>query len=96
MGSAKSKTRKCHSNQITLYTLVTGDDDHLLHLILSFMGNRDLYTSFMTTCKRFHRVAQQYLDPIVNGNRPIRYACQKGYSRSVQSLLQDPRVDPSE
>lgn len=64
--------------------------------IFSFITNgRDQFNVFLT-CKRFALLAADVYDPSVKENFLIRQASILGNLQRVRTLMQNPRVDPSD
>lgn len=84
----------CMDSAPQLHVLVAGEDDLLLHCMLSFLDNPVL-ASCVPMSRRFCRVARMCMDPAVNCSRALLWSCEQDMVPSVWYLLLDGRVDPS-
>lgn len=71
--------------------------NEILSLIFSFVKceGRD-WLSILLVNKQWLSVGRMTLDPSVNNNAAIRWACREGKEELVRLLLLDPRVNPSD
>lgn len=75
-----------------LAPLVAGEDSLLLHTVLSFLDNGSL-SACSRVSKRFFMVAIECMDPNVDDNRAIQWACELSHLESVPWLLDDGIAD---
>eukprot|EP01119_Soliformovum_irregulare_P020977 TRINITY_DN6871_c0_g1_i1.p1 TRINITY_DN6871_c0_g1~~TRINITY_DN6871_c0_g1_i1.p1 ORF type:complete len:243 (+),score=47.17 TRINITY_DN6871_c0_g1_i1:55-783(+) len=68
----------------------------IMREIFQFLfDHRSTWLSLKLVCKTWFHISLQVLDPSVNDNEAIRWACKEGNADCVQSLLNDPRVSLS-
>lgn len=71
-----------------LARLVSGEDNLVLHTVLRFLNNRDLYAGPLRASRRLSHVAARALDPAANGGLAMLWAARHGRTGLVRSLLQ--------
>lgn len=82
--------------------LVAGNDDLILHTMLSFLGNGDLAQCSVVS-KQFCTVARKCMNPIGSYKMvygfacgSMSWACEWGHTEAVRWLLEDGRIDIEE
>ena len=67
----------------------------VLGLILSFVPfDGSNWLNVRLTCKIFLQTSLQAFDPTVNNNCALKWAIQTGYTKVVEDLLTDKRINP--
>lgn len=67
--------------------------DDILKIIFGFVEYKH-HSNIRRVCKKWLKLSEILIDPGINHNYAIRFACKKGYLELVRKLLQDPRVNP--